>query len=129
VPRTFSLDSGQSETLRVAPTRKVLNVSTFSKGGSIEKVGNVINLYFEGNWMPIKVRTPWNLIMRVSLARCSWGWNARISASAWTASSRINLCPCQRMKENMRTGKTISCNAMPQQCHFAAQGYNAKRTR
>jgi hypothetical protein len=40
----------------VAPTRKVLNVSTFSKGGSIEKVGNVINLYFEGNWMPIKVR-------------------------------------------------------------------------
>ena len=56
MPRTFSLESGNSETLRVAPTRKVLNVSTFSKGGSIEKVGNVINLYFEGNWMPIKVR-------------------------------------------------------------------------
>jgi hypothetical protein len=31
-------------------------VATFSKGGSVEKIGNVINLYFEGNWMPIKVR-------------------------------------------------------------------------
>ena len=53
--RTFCLGSGESETLKVAPTRKVLNVGTFSKGGSVEKVGNVINLYFEGNWMPIKV--------------------------------------------------------------------------
>ncbi|BDA48870.1 hypothetical protein COCOBI_12-5530 [Coccomyxa sp. Obi] len=52
--RTFSLECGASETLKVAPTRKVLNISTFSKGGCIEKVGNVINLYFEGNWMPIK---------------------------------------------------------------------------
>lgn len=56
--RTFSLESGASETLKVAPTRKVLNISTFSKGGCIEKVGNVINLYFEGNWMPIKVSQP-----------------------------------------------------------------------
>ena len=53
--RTFHLDSGESETLKVVPTRKVLSVSTFSKGGSVEKVCNVINLYFEGNWMPIKV--------------------------------------------------------------------------
>lgn len=53
--RTFHLESGESETLKVVPTRKVLSVSTFSKGGSVEKVGNVINLYFEGNWMPIKV--------------------------------------------------------------------------
>ena len=53
--RTFHLESGESETLKAVPTRKVLSVSTFSKGGSVEKVGNVINLYFEGNWMPIKV--------------------------------------------------------------------------
>ena len=53
--RTFHLESGESETLKVTPTRKVLSVATFSKGGSVEKVGNVINLYFEGNWMPIKV--------------------------------------------------------------------------
>jgi len=56
VQRTFHLESGESETLKAVPTRKVLSVSTFSKGGSVEKVGNVINLYFEGNWMPIKVR-------------------------------------------------------------------------
>lgn len=55
VQRTFHLDSGESETLKAVPTRKVLSVSTFSKGGSVEKVCNVINLYFEGNWMPIKV--------------------------------------------------------------------------
>lgn len=53
--RTFHLESGESETLKVTPTRKVLSVATFSKGGSVEKVGNVINLYFEGNWMPVKV--------------------------------------------------------------------------
>ena len=58
VQRTFCLGSGESETLKVAPARKVLNISTFSKGGSIEKIGNVINLYFEGNWMPIKVLQP-----------------------------------------------------------------------
>lgn len=25
------------------------------KGGALEKAGNVINLLFEGNWMPVKV--------------------------------------------------------------------------
>ena len=55
VQRTFHLESGESETLKAVPTRKVLSVSTFYKGGSVDKVCNVINLYFEGNWMPIKV--------------------------------------------------------------------------
>lgn len=53
--RTHSLDSGQSQTLKVSPTRKVLSLISYGKGGASEKVGNVINLHFEGNWMPLKV--------------------------------------------------------------------------
>lgn len=52
--RTNSLDSGVSETLKVAPQRKVLQHITPERGG-VGKVQNVINLHFEGNWMPIKV--------------------------------------------------------------------------
>ena len=52
---THSLDSGQSQTLKVSPTRKVLSLISYGKGGASEKVGNVINLHFEGNWMPLKV--------------------------------------------------------------------------
>ena len=54
--RTHSLDSGDSQTLKVSPTRKVLNLISYGKGGASEKVGNVINLHFEGNWMPLEVR-------------------------------------------------------------------------
>ncbi len=54
--RTFCLGNGESETLKVAPKCKVLSVSTFSRGGSVEKVGSVINLFFEGNYSPITVR-------------------------------------------------------------------------
>ncbi len=53
--RTHSLDSGDSQTLKVSPTRKVLSLISYGKGGASEKVGNVINLHFEGNWMPLKV--------------------------------------------------------------------------
>ena len=35
--------------------RKVVRTIMAGKGGALEKAGNVINLYFEGNWMPIKV--------------------------------------------------------------------------
>ncbi|KAK9867090.1 hypothetical protein WJX84_006946 [Apatococcus fuscideae] len=52
--RTHSLDSGQSQTLKVSPTQKVLSLISYGKGGASEKVGNVINLHFEGNWMPLK---------------------------------------------------------------------------
>ena len=54
--RTHSLESGDSQTLKVSPTRKVLNLISYGKGGASEKVGNVINLHFEGNWMPLQVR-------------------------------------------------------------------------
>ena len=83
--RTFHLESGESETLKVVPTRKVLSVSTFSKGGSVEKVGNVINLYFEGNWMPIKVWRP--LCLRMldacqTLGTSSFGMSANHASSS-----------------------------------------------
>ena len=53
--RTHSLNTGVSETLKVTPQRKVLTHVSPGHGG-IGKVQNVINLHFEGNWMPIKVR-------------------------------------------------------------------------
>ena len=46
---------GVSETLKVTPQRKVLQHVTPGRGG-IGKLQNVINLHFEGNWMPIKAR-------------------------------------------------------------------------
>ena len=49
------LPSGVSETLKVTPTRKLLQHVTPGRGG-IGKVQNVISLHFEGNWMPIPVR-------------------------------------------------------------------------
>ena len=49
------LESGVSETLKVEPVRKVLRTVMVGKGGALEKAGNVINLLFEGNWMPVKV--------------------------------------------------------------------------
>ena len=52
--RTNSLDTGVSETLKVDPTRKVLQHITPGRGG-VGKLQNVINLHFEGNWMPIMV--------------------------------------------------------------------------
>ena len=53
--RTNSLDTGVSETLKVTPIRKVLQHISPGRGG-IGKLQNVINLHFEGNWMPIMVR-------------------------------------------------------------------------
>ena len=52
--RTNSLDTGVSETLKVTPIRKVLQHVSPGRGG-IGKLQNVINLHFEGNWMPIMV--------------------------------------------------------------------------
>lgn len=52
--RTNCLESGISETLKVVPRRKILQHITPGRGG-MGKVQNVINLHFEGNWMPIKV--------------------------------------------------------------------------
>ena len=54
--KTHMLQSGVSETLKVEPVRKVIRTVMVAKGGALEKAGNVINLLFEGNWMPIKVR-------------------------------------------------------------------------
>ena len=54
-PRSFSLPSGVSETLKVQPARRLLNIMMTGKHGAAKKVGNVINLHFEGNWMPIQV--------------------------------------------------------------------------
>ena len=52
--RTHTLAPGVSETLKVLPTRKVLQHVTPGRGG-IGKVQNVISLHFEGNWMPLTV--------------------------------------------------------------------------
>ena len=52
--RTNSLDTGVSETLKVEPSWKVLQHVTPGRGG-VGKLQNVINLHFEGNWMPIMV--------------------------------------------------------------------------
>ena len=54
--KTHMLASGVSETLKVEPVRKVIRTVLVGKGGALEKAGNVINLLFEGNWMPIKVQ-------------------------------------------------------------------------
>lgn len=53
--RSYSLSTGVSETLKVEPARRLLNIMMNGKHGSAKKVGNVINLHFEGNWMPIQV--------------------------------------------------------------------------
>ena len=53
--QTFCLEPGSSETLRCVPVRKVLSLVSVGKGGAAKKVGGVIALYLEGNWMPIKV--------------------------------------------------------------------------
>ncbi len=54
-PRSFNLATGVSETLKVNPARRLLNIMMTGKHGGAKKVGNVINLHFEGNWMPIQV--------------------------------------------------------------------------
>ena len=51
----FTLDNGGSETLRVAPITKRLNfLQSSSTATGVERVGSVIDLHFEGNWMPIR---------------------------------------------------------------------------
>ncbi len=57
-PRSFNLATGVSETLKVNPARRLLNIMMTGKHGGAKKVGNVINLHFEGNWMPIQVSFP-----------------------------------------------------------------------
>ena len=57
-PRSFNLATGVSETLKVNPARRLLNIMMTGKHGGAKKVGNVINLHFEGNWMPIQVNFP-----------------------------------------------------------------------
>ncbi len=57
-PRSFNLATGVSETLKVNPARRLLNIMMTGKHGGAKKVGNVINLHFEGNWMPIQVTLP-----------------------------------------------------------------------
>ena len=56
-PKSCSLATGVSETLKVSPARRLLNIMMTGKHGAAKKVGNVINLHFEGNWMPIQVCT------------------------------------------------------------------------
>lgn len=56
-PKSFNLATGVSETLKVNPARRLLNIMMTGKHGAAKKVGNVINLHFEGNWMPIQVHS------------------------------------------------------------------------
>lgn len=51
----FMLENGASETLRVAPASKRLNFMQFTSAiTGTERLGSVINLHFEGNWMPVR---------------------------------------------------------------------------
>lgn len=51
----FTLDNGVSETLRVAPATKRLTFMQFtSAAAGTERYGSVINMHFEGNWMPMR---------------------------------------------------------------------------
>ena len=53
----YCLDNGASESLKVAPALRRLSFVQFSSAASgSERMGAAINLHFEGNWMPIKVR-------------------------------------------------------------------------
>jgi hypothetical protein len=51
----FTLDNGSSETLRISPVTKRLNfLHSTSTATGVERIGSVIDLHFEGNWMPIR---------------------------------------------------------------------------
>jgi hypothetical protein len=53
----YCLDNGESESLRVVPATKKLNIVQLTNAATgAERMGNMINLHFEGNWMPIRVR-------------------------------------------------------------------------
>jgi len=51
----YSLENAKSEALKVTPAMKKLNFVQFSSSllGS-ERTGSMINLHFEGNWMPVR---------------------------------------------------------------------------
>lgn len=53
--KTFLLEAGASETLRVTPVPKRLRTVAPGKGTWTERWGTAINLHFEGNWMPLLV--------------------------------------------------------------------------
>ncbi len=51
----YTLDNGSSETLRISPVTKRLNfLHSTSTATGVERIGSVIDLHFEGNWMPIR---------------------------------------------------------------------------
>ena len=88
--KTHSLDSGVSETLKVVPHRKLLSVAMASRGGGTEKIGNVINLHFEGNWMPIKASFTGALAVTVAIGKC--GHFARLRVCCCGLDIRAGLC-------------------------------------
>ena len=52
--RVYTLETGESETLKVVPVMKRLDfVQSPQINASTQRLGSVINLHFEGNWMPI----------------------------------------------------------------------------
>jgi hypothetical protein len=51
----YALDNGASETLRVAPATKRMTFMQRANTTGSERLSSVINLHFEGNWMPIRV--------------------------------------------------------------------------
>ena len=53
----YCLGNGESESLKVVPATKKLSIVQLTNAGTgAERMGNMINLHFEGNWMPIRVR-------------------------------------------------------------------------
>lgn len=51
----YALDNGSSETLRISPVTKRLNfLHSTSAATGVERISSVIDLHFEGNWMPIR---------------------------------------------------------------------------
>ena len=54
--KTYALESGASETLRVVPVQKRFRVVAAAKGTWTDFAGSAINLHLEGNWVPLRVR-------------------------------------------------------------------------
>lgn len=87
-PKSYSLATGVSETLKVQPARRLLNIMMTGKHGAAKKVGNVINLHFEGNWMPIQVQ---HLCLRVF-------WSCPLLKRLLSNKHQLHQCSIRRIR-------------------------------
>lgn len=67
------------------------------KHGSAKKVGNVINLHFEGNWMPIQVMLSSPCVDPICSLHCACDANIQeeVLKGVCTTSMHAHLTSCQ----------------------------------